>query len=61
MEIRRRRFLTSPGESLLLPLQAMAIADRLSRWTKYSRLPKDAIVSSALLTVPLVRREPGTG
>ncbi|QNE48698.1 hypothetical protein F1C58_16705 (plasmid) [Glaciihabitans sp. INWT7] len=59
MEIRRRQFLTSPGESLLLPMQAMAIADRLSRWTRYSNLPKEVIVSSPLLAIPLSKREPG--
>lgn len=57
MEIRRRQFLTQPGESLLLPLQAMAIAERLSRWTAYSNLPKDAIVSSPLLAIPLTVRD----
>jgi hypothetical protein len=60
MEFRRRQFLTSPGESLLLPLQAMNIADRLSRWAKYSRLPKEAIVSSPLVAVPLATRVPGS-
>lgn len=60
MEFRRRQFLTSPGESLLLPLQAMNIADRLSRWTKYSILPKEAIISSPLVAVPLATRAPGS-
>ena len=60
MEIRRRQFLTSPGESLLLPLQAMAIADRLNRWNHYTNLAKDVVVSSPLLAVPLARRAPGT-
>jgi hypothetical protein len=59
MDIRRRQFLTSPGESLLLPMQAMAIADRLSRWTSYTQLPKNVIISSPLLAVPLAKRELG--
>ena len=59
MDVRRRQFLTSPGESLLLPLQALAIADRLSKWTRYSRLPKSFIISSPLLAVPIAQREPG--
>ena len=60
MDIRRRQYLTSPGESLLLPMQAMAIADRLSRWTRYSNLPRETVVSSPLVAVPLAKREPGT-
>jgi hypothetical protein len=60
MESRRREFLTSPGESLLLPLQAMDIADRLSRWTRYSNLPKESVVSSPLVAVPLSTRDAGS-
>ena len=60
MEYRRRQFLTRQGESLLLPLQAMDIVERLTALTRSSGLDNGAIVSSTLVAIPLALRDPGS-
>ena len=60
MEYRRRQFLTRPGESLLLPLQAMDIVEPLTALTRSSGLDNASIVSSPLVAVPLARRDPAS-
>jgi hypothetical protein len=59
MEFRRRQFLTEPGESLLLPLRAMEIVERLFTITRESGLSKEQIVTSSLVSIPLFRRNAG--
>jgi hypothetical protein len=59
MDLRRRQFLTSPGETLLLPLQAWTIAERLKLTRDYTNLPKESLVSSPLVVVPIPKRPAG--
>lgn len=53
MEIRRRSFLTEPGETLLLCDSALESALRLADWREATGLETERIVTDGLTAVPL--------
>jgi hypothetical protein len=53
MELRRRTFLTDPGETLLLSESALDSALRLADWREATGLNMDRIVLDGLTAVPL--------
>ena len=54
-DLRRREFITEPGESMLLARSSLEVALRYGMWQRFTQLPAEAIISNPIAATPLVQ------